>query len=328
MILFLPRCVSFALVLVTLGQVAAPSARAAEPEPSGAGKSAQPEPAGTAAARTVVVTENNTAGSSETPVERIRSGEEFYFKVKWGPLGTAGDVAVSAQDEVLEGLPQTRIKVVTASRGLVRTLYAFDGEAESVIDPRDGRLLMAKATTRSRKQNTSMTLFFDYAANEADYTDNVRPERSTHIPLPEGQPMEFITALIQARGWNPQPGDTRVINVIFDNHIYPLTLHAMGYEKIATATAGEQEALLVIPKMETNPRGIFKRGGSIRVWLARDEQRLPVRFEVKVAVGTAVGLLTRYRPPDEAAGTGTKADEPAETSREPEKAADNRQADG
>jgi hypothetical protein len=103
--------------------------------------------------------------------------------------------------------------------------------------------------------------------------------------------------------------------VIFDNHIYPLTLHATGYEKIATATAGEQEALLVIPKMETNPRGIFKRGGSIRVWLARDEQRLPVRFEVKVAVGTAVGLLTRYRPPDDAGKNTTATTESASTAK-------------
>lgn len=54
-----------------------------------------------------------------------------------------------------------------------------------------------------------------------------------------------------------------------------------------------------MPKMDTNPRGIFRKGGQIRVWLAQDEHRLPVRFEVKVRVGTAVGLLTSYTPAPE-----------------------------
>ncbi|RRJ94660.1 DUF3108 domain-containing protein [Opitutaceae bacterium TAV4] len=240
-------------------------------------------------------------------LERICNGEEFYFKVKWGPLGTAGGVHVSAQADAQSATPQTRIKIVTASRGLVRTLYAFDGTAESLIDPHDGRLLMATATTRSRTKRTSMNILFDYAANEANYTDNLRPERNTHIPLPDdSQPMEFITALIQARAWNPHPGDTRTIHVIFDNRIYPLTLHALGYEKIPTATSRAQKALLVLPQMDTNPQGIFKKGGKIRVWLACDEQRLPVRFEVKLPIGTAIGLLTRYRSPNSTLATNTQ----------------------
>ncbi|MDR1282145.1 MAG: DUF3108 domain-containing protein, partial [Opitutaceae bacterium] len=63
MIPFFTRCVSLALTLTLVLILVAAAA----------------------AAKTVVVTENNTPGNGEMPVERIRSGEEFYFKVKWGP---------------------------------------------------------------------------------------------------------------------------------------------------------------------------------------------------------------------------------------------------
>jgi hypothetical protein len=40
---------------------------------------------------------------------------------------------------------------------------------------------------------------------------------------------------------------------------------------------------------------MFKRGGEIRVWVSNDELRLPLRFQVKEAVGTAMAILTDYQ---------------------------------
>jgi hypothetical protein len=49
--------------------------------------------------------------------------------------------------------------------------------------------------------------------------------------------------------------------------------------------------------MAGEPRGLFRRGGRIAVWISADEARLPVRFEVAVAVGTATATLVDYTPP-------------------------------
>jgi hypothetical protein len=49
---------------------------------------------------------------------------------------------------------------------------------------------------------------------------------------------------------------------------------------------------------KTPPKGMFKRGTAVRVWIAHnDPRRLPVRFEVEFKFGSGVATLTSYQPP-------------------------------
>ena len=41
---------------------------------------------------------------------------------------------------------------------------------------------------------------------------------------------------------------------------------------------------------KTEPKGMFKRGSTVKLWLSQDQQRLPVKIEVKMKVG--VGIMT------------------------------------
>jgi hypothetical protein len=226
----------------------------------------------------------------------MQPGERLDFRVSWGPLGKAGEVTVFATPAGDEEQPVTEIVVRTSSAGLVRVLYAFDGEARSLFDPSDGRLLSATATTRAKRKNTRASITLDHDAARADYVDHLDSSRSTTVPLPQGRAMDLVTSLVEARAWSLRPGDKREVSVLFDDEFYDLTLHALRYETVRTHS-GRREALLVTPRMDGRPRGIFKRGGEVRVWLDRAPPHLPVRFEVQTKSGTAVALLTDYRPP-------------------------------
>ena len=226
----------------------------------------------------------------------MQPGERLTFRVSWGPLGRAGELSVFAAPAGDDAQPLTEIVVRTASAGLVRALYAFDGEARSVFDPEDGRLLSATATTRAKRKSTRASITLDHDAARADYVDHLDATRSTTVPLPQGRAMDLVTSLVEARAWSLRPGDKREVSVLFDDEFYDLTLHAIRYEKVRTDD-GRRDALLVTPRMEGTQRGIFKRGGEVRVWLDRAPPHLPVRFEVQTKSGTAVALLTDYRPP-------------------------------
>ena len=235
-------------------------------------------------------------GLATAAASPLRDGERLEFRVAWGIFAHAGDIVVSADDEEIEGIPHTRVVTETSTRGLVRALYPFDGRVESVFDRRDGRLMAAFARTTTRRRETRASIVFDYRAGVAQYVDAFRPERSTTLRIPEGQPMDLITSLISTRFWKVQPGDRRPIAVLFDDEFYELIVAAEGVERVATAK-GRQPALKLVPRMETEPKGMFRRGGSVRVWLSTDDRRLPVRLEVSVKVGTATALLTEYTPP-------------------------------
>jgi hypothetical protein len=71
----------------------------------------------------------------------------------------------------------------------------------------------------------------------------------------------------------------------------------LRYEKITTRL-GSFDTLVLEPRMEkTPPKGMFKRGSNVRVWIAQDERRLPVKFEVEFKFGAGVSTLTDYMEP-------------------------------
>ena len=224
-------------------------------------------------------------------------GESFTFRVAWGPLDKAGTIQVAAAAVADAGEPRTEVVVHTASSGLVRRFCPFEAEARSLFDPDDGRLLSTTATTRTRKKTIRSSITFDASAARATYVDLDDPARNRTLSLPDTPPMDLVMMLVEARGWSLKPGDIRDVAVLFDNDLYSLTLHALRHERVRTDN-GSREALLVTPRMDKNPRGLFKRGGEIRVWLDRAAPHLPVRCEVKTKAGTALALLTSYRSPD------------------------------
>ncbi len=225
----------------------------------------------------------------------LNDGEAFTFRVSWGIFSDAGEIKVRAEAAEAAGHPQTRVITTTKTQGVIGLLYAFTGEEVGMFSAGDGRLMSARAVTRAGKRQTSASIVFDYAKASASYVDNLKPERNATLPVPAGQPMDMITCLIQARAWSLKPGGTHQALALFDNEFYPLTVTAIQLEKIATPK-GAREAMLLVPTMNGTPRGMFRKGGEIRVWISNDVQRLPLKFEVKVAVGTAVATLIDYRP--------------------------------
>jgi hypothetical protein len=230
------------------------------------------------------------ARAAEAPVALLNPGEAFTYRVGWGVLGHAGELTVRADAETIEGLPHIRITTGSHTRGFVRVLFRFDGEAQTLFDVRDGRLLSARATTESGKERTQASIVFDYKEAKAFYVDHLRPQRTTTLDLPEGHPMDLITNLIQTRVWALKPGDTRDVLVLFDDEFYPLRITAEKEETIATPS-GPRNAILLIPRMLGQPKGMFRRGGEVRVWVSAGQAGLPLRFEVKLKVGTAYAVL-------------------------------------
>ncbi|MEI6862126.1 MAG: DUF3108 domain-containing protein [Verrucomicrobiota bacterium] len=223
-------------------------------------------------------------------------GELFKFQVGWGLFSGAGEIKVTATSSSLAGQLLTRVTTQTATKGVIGALYSFTGEAVADFDSRDGRLLTAHADTRAGKKPTQMAVTFDYARSEAAYVDPLRPARTRMLSLPPGRPMDLITVLIQARAWNLKPGEKHAALVLFDDEFYPLTITAQKVENISTPK-GRRDAMMLIPEMAGPPKGMFKKGGAVKVWISNDRDRLPLKFEVKVKVGTATATLVDYQPP-------------------------------
>jgi hypothetical protein len=228
----------------------------------------------------------------------LSSGEVLKYRVRWGIFTNAGTIEVSAHKEEVAGLPQVRIDTHTNTRGLVRALYAFDGDGQSIFDGRDGRLLAIRAWSANSKKTTKTMAVFDYAADKVHYVDYVDSSHDRDLDIPSGNAMDLITSLIETRHWDLHPGDRVPATIMFGHDFYDVVVVADSYAHVHVPL-GDFDALVLVPKMEVNPRGLFKKGGSVRVWISRDERHLPVMFEVSMGFGTGTAELSQYTPPTE-----------------------------
>ncbi len=237
-----------------------------------------------------------TAGLAAAPA--ISPGESLVYKVGWALFPGAGEIRISAEETTLPGnRPGIAVTTATETKGIARVFLTFDATALSLFDAGTDRLISSTETSQANEKHTETSLFFDYTHRTANFVNSVRPDQSRVLPMPPGDPVDLIMGLIQAREWNLHPGEQRDTLVIFGDEFYELTLHAETIEEVYTPL-GTFHALAIVPRMEkTPPKGMFKRGTGVRVWISDDAKRLPVKFQVEFKFGTGVATLARYRPP-------------------------------
>lgn len=248
----------------------------------------------------------------------LQPGESLSYRVAWGIFPHAGEITVAARSEVDDGKPHTVVTTTTSTRGVLRRLFQFEAKAESVFDAQ-GRLGVLTEVSAGGKKKTNTAIEFDYAKQQALYSDFINSANNRTVTIGNAQPVDLIMSLIQTRTWEMKPGEKRDIDVIFGKDLYELTVHALGYEQIETRM-GSFKTLELEPRMEkTPPKGMFKRGSRVHVWIAQDDPRhLPVKFEVEFSFGAGIATLAKYQPPGSNEGAVKSDDSDTENSRSAE----------
>lgn len=235
------------------------------------------------------------AGVHAAEMPALHDGEQMTFRVGWGLFSKAGKIVVAAHEDNHGGVPCLRVITTTSTGGILKAFFPFEARSESIFDLNTGLLLSTGETSHSKRKTTRQSLVFDHANRTATYTNDIEPHKNTVLELPPGAPMDLIMSLVQARVWQLQPGDKRDALVVFDDDLYELTLHALNPEQLRTPL-GTFNTVPIEPRMEkTEPKGMFKRGSTVRVWIAQGETPLPVRFEVEFKFGAGVATLVDYR---------------------------------
>lgn len=236
----------------------------------------------------------------------LRAGEELTYGVRWAFLPGAGQIHIAASHEMVDGGPGLNVTTVTETRGLAKSLLAFHARSESRFEADSGRLLSLQESSLVRTKRKEHALRFDYSGRQASL---VTADGTRSLDLPEGDPADLIMTLMKTRQWDLSVGESRDVVVSFRHDFYVLTVHALRLERVTTPL-GEFETIVLEPRMEKSPpKGMFKRGGTVCVWVTRDASRLPVRFQVGFNIGTGVATLVKYTPPAAEADSRVVADQ-------------------
>jgi hypothetical protein len=259
-----------------------------------------PQPAILEVAQAPVVEEPRVATPEAEPaapadvdapsVAFLRPGELLVFKMSWGILSNIGETRIETVEEESGGSRRFRIKISTKSRGLLNAIYPVVNDSESLIDRSTGKPLQITVEGKSGSRPTKTMTQFDYAAGKLVHTDYLRPHRNGIAELPDEPAYDLMVAMLQSREWNLQPGDTREVLTAFEDEFYYITLTAHRREKVKTGD-GTFEAVMIEPTQIGEPKGFFKRGGSMRYWISDGPNPQVVKMVFKTKAGTLTAVL-------------------------------------
>ena len=235
------------------------------------------------------------AGLRAAPAMPLEDGERLTYRVSWAIVPGAGEIKISARQDDAAG--RLIVTTNTATRKLARMLLPFEAESNSIFDLKTGRMLSLQETSLTKGKRAEHTVTFDYPSRVATYANTGAAQPPRQLPIPPGDPTDLMMGLLQTRTWDLKPGQKRDALVLFDDDFYELTIHMARYEDVET-TVGKFRTIVLEPRMDkTPPKGMFRRGSSVRIWIAQDSHRLPVKFEVEFKIGTGTATLEAYEAP-------------------------------
>lgn len=87
-----------------------------------------------------------------------------------------------------------------------------------------------------------------------------------------------------------QKNDIIPIKILIDSKIYDLYIRYLGTSRIK-ADGVKEECYVFSPLLVEGD--VFKGGESMKIWVSRDEYRIPIMVESKILVGSVKGIIDR-----------------------------------
>jgi hypothetical protein len=133
--------------------------------------------------------------------------------------------------------------------------------------------------------------YFDYVKNVARL--NIENGKQEDIPIrPDVQDMVsgyYYLRLLNYDGLKVQ--DTLKMTGVFENKTYPFQILYLGKEKIKTKF-GKANTFVISPIMPEN--NLFKGKNPIRMWISDDKNRIPLKIEAELMLGSVELDITEF----------------------------------
>lgn len=228
---------------------------------------------------------------ADFPAPEIRGrafapGETFTYRAQWGIFRKAGTITISTDQPEGAEDGHLLVKTETESHGLIRAIYPMWLKAVTKLDTKLWRAVYNEVTGKARSDLTETETFFDYSEGVMHHEDKLNPDRNIDKSIPYPYPLDYASALLQIRGWDLEEGKAYPLLVSSKGKFYYVELEVRGIDEVQTPR-GKVEALRLEPVKAFPKSKIFREGGSMSVWVSNDEDRIPVRFDLKTSIGIA-----------------------------------------
>ncbi|MCU0422838.1 MAG: DUF3108 domain-containing protein [Bacteroidia bacterium] len=207
-------------------------------------------------------------------------GEKLSYKVYYGIInGGKAEFEVGQKSVTVNNRNSYYIRVYGKSTGMVDVMFKVKDQFETYLDQE--ALIPWKATKNVREGNYKAIdlVLFDHSRGIA----NSSIKGKTEI---EEQTQDIVSAIYYARSTdmtNAKQGDVFPVNFYMDGKNYRLRFKFVGREVIKT-DLGTFKTLKIKPQLLEGR--VFKDSDALTLWVTDDENKVPVRAESEIFVGS------------------------------------------
>ena len=223
----------------------------------------------------------------------FKSGEWFKFRIHYG-MFTASYATLGVHNSTLNNKDVFHIKGTGKSTGLLSLFFKVDDNYQTYFDKETGNPQRFIRKIDEGGYTKDVQIEFDHNTEKAFVHDKKHNKKSTHDIKPNTQDM--LSAFYYLRNnvdtTSLKIGEEVKINMFFDQENFNFKLKFLGKEVVKTEF-GKVKCLKFRPYVQSGR--VFKEKESLTVWISDDKNKMPIRLQADLAVGSIKADIDAYK---------------------------------
>lgn len=222
-----------------------------------------------------------------------KSGEYFKFQVSYG-IVNAGIATLELKETTYKGKDVFHAKGTGYTTGVSRFFFKVQDDYQSYFDKTTGQPYRFIRNINEGGYTRNQEGFVNYQNNTVllkDHKNNTEHTYNVHAQI-----QDVVSSFYYLRNNEKlnhlKSGETIEIDMFFGDEIYKFKLKFMGYEKIKTKF-GTINTMKFRPYVQAGR--VFKEQESLTMWVSNDKNRIPLRIQASLLIGSLKAELVEYK---------------------------------
>ena len=223
----------------------------------------------------------------------FKAGEWLKFRIHYG-IFNASYATIELREAEWNGRPAFYAKGIGRTTGLARLFFKVDDYYSSYFTKDDNRPLHFIRNINEGGYKKHLKIDFDHLKKQATVIDIKKEKTGIYNTDPDIQDLiSFVYYLRKQLDVNAIKKDEFVVvNLFFDSENYAFKFKFVGIETIKTKF-GKVKTLKFRPYVQSGR--VFRSSESITLWVSSDDNKIPLRLQADLSVGSIVADLDAFK---------------------------------
>ena len=225
--------------------------------------------------------------------EAFKTGESLKFRIHYG-FFNASYATLNLEDVIIDDKKVFKATAVGRTTGIARWFFKVDDIYETFFDKDLVRPIKSTRNIYEGGYTKNVETNYDYSRKLANIND-IKNSLLSSVKI-EKNVQDLISTFYFLRNHfdvkKLKQNDFIRINIFFDAENYPFRMKFLGYEDVKTKF-GTINCLKFRPYIESGR--VFGDSESLTLWVSNDKNKLPVKIEAGLRIGSIEADLEEFR---------------------------------